>query len=209
MVDIVQHIWRTGEIPQELGWTILVLIKKGATKTQGIRMLETLWKVVDSLIDIRLHASLQKHDIIHRFRAGRGTGMAIMGLNLSQELASIDQDPLFLVLLDLRKVYGTVDRECLLITLEGYELGTRMCGLLETFWYCQQVLSRQNGFQGPAFPVTRSTMQGVLVSLTLFNMVVDNFIRTCLVITVEYQRVDHDRLGETVGRCLRVFYADD
>ena len=27
--------------------------------------------------------------------------------------------------------------------------------------------------------------------------------------TVEYHSVDHDRLGDTVGRCLGVFYADN
>ena len=36
--------------------------------------------------------------------------MAIMDLKLVQELASIDQDPLFLVFLDLRKAYDIVDR---------------------------------------------------------------------------------------------------
>ena len=34
-------------------------------------------------------------------------------------------------------------------------------------------------------------------------------IRTWLVIIVEYHRVAHDRLGETVGRCLGLFNADD
>ena len=34
-------------------------------------------------------------------------------------------------------------------------------------------------------------------------------IRTCLAMTVEDQRVAHDGLEETVGRCLGVFYADD
>ena len=51
-------------------------------------------------------------------------------------------------------------------------------------------------------------MQGGVVSLTLFNMVVDNIIRTWLDMTVEDQRVDHDGLGETVGRLLVVLYAD-
>ena len=40
-------------------------------------------------------------------------------------------------------------------------------------------------------------------------MVVDNVIRTWLAMTLEDQRVAHDRLGETVGRCLGVLYADD
>ena len=44
---------------------------------------------------------------------------------------------------------------------------------------------------------------------TLFNVVVDNVIITWMAMTVEDQRVAQDGLGETVGRCLGVFYADD
>ena len=51
LVDLLQHMWRTGEIPQELVWMILVLITKETTDTRGIVLLETLWKVVEALID--------------------------------------------------------------------------------------------------------------------------------------------------------------
>ena len=40
-------------------------------------------------------------------------------------------------------------------------------------------------------------------------MVADNAIRNCLAMTVEEQRVAHDGLRETVGRCLGVFYANN
>ena len=40
-------------------------------------------------------------------------------------------------------------------------------------------------------------------------MVVNNVIRTLMAMTVEDQRVDHDWLGETVGRCLGVFYVNN
>ena len=40
-------------------------------------------------------------------------------------------------------------------------------------------------------------------------MVVDNVIRTWLDITVEDQNLDYDGLGETVVRCLGIFYAND
>ena len=103
-------MWRTGDIPQDLGWNFLVLIPKLVTNTWGIGLLETLWKVVEDLIDTRLRASLQMQDVLHRFRDGRGTGTAIMELMLAQELSSIDQSPLFLVFLDLRKAYDTVDQ---------------------------------------------------------------------------------------------------
>ena len=175
-----------------MGWTILVLILKGNTDTRGIGLLETLWKVVEVLVDTFLCASLQMHDILHGFRAGIGVGTAIMELKLAQELARIYQDPLFLVLLDLRKSYDTVDQDRLLITLEGYGTGPRMCRLLETFWEFQQVVPRQNGFHRPAFLAMRGTKPGGLVYLTLFNVVVDNIIRKCMAITVEYQRVAHD-----------------
>ena len=84
LVDIVQHMWRTGEIPQELGWTIPVLIPKGTTNTQDIGLLETLWKVVEALIDTRLRSILQLHDVLNGLRSRRGTGIAIVELNLAQ-----------------------------------------------------------------------------------------------------------------------------
>ena len=43
----------------------------------------------------------------------------------------------------------------------------------------------QNGFNGPSFTTTRGTTQGGLIYLTLFNVVVDNVIRTWLAMTVE------------------------
>ena len=122
--------------------------------------METLWKVVEELIDTCLRASLQMQDILHRFRDRRGTGTAIMELNIAQDLAVIDQDPLLLVLLDFWKVYDTVDRDHLRIILYGYGAGPWMCGLLENFWELQQMVPRQNGFHGPVFPVTRGKTQG-------------------------------------------------
>ena len=111
--------------------------------------------------------------------------MAKMELNLAQELASVEHNPLFLVFLYLWNSYNTVDRERLIHTLEGYGAGPRMCRLLETFWDHQQVFPRQNGYHGPAFPATWGMMQGGLVHSTLFNMAVENSIQTWLDMTVE------------------------
>ena len=64
---------------------------------------------MEALIDTRLQSRLQMHHLLHGFKAGRSMGMDIMELNLAQELARIDQDPLFLIFLDLSKSYETVD----------------------------------------------------------------------------------------------------
>ena len=89
--------------------------------------------MVEALIDTCLKQALQMHDFLHGFRSRRGTGTAIMELKLDQELDSIGQYPFFLVFLDLRKAYDTVDQEHVLVTLEGYGAGPHICGLLETF----------------------------------------------------------------------------
>ena len=73
--------------------------------------------MVEALIDTRLRASIQFHDVLHGLRDRRGTGTAIIELNLAQELTGIDHDPLFLVFVDLSKAYYTVDRDCIIQTI--------------------------------------------------------------------------------------------
>ena len=103
-----------------------------------------------------------------------------MEMKLVQKLSRVDHKNLFLVFIKLRKTYDTIDRGRLIQTLEGYGAGPRLCEMLETFLDCQQVVLRQNGFHRPTFTDTRGTAQGGPLSLMLFNMVVDNIIRTWL-----------------------------
>ena len=130
LVDIVQHMWCKEDIPQELEWTILVLIPKGTTDTLGIGLLETLWKVEEVIIDTCLRACLQFHDVLHSFRSRRGTGTSIMDPNITQELSSVDYDPIFMVFLDANKAYDTINRYHIIQTLEGYGEGPSLCVLL-------------------------------------------------------------------------------
>ena len=50
-----------------------------------------------------------------------------------QESNSVYQDPLLVAFLDLKKSYDTVDRGCLLMTMEGYGAAPHMCRLLAVF----------------------------------------------------------------------------
>ena len=78
LLDLVHNMWRKGEIPEKLGWAVLVLIPKGNTDTRGISLLETLCNLVEALINTRLRASLQMHDVLHGFRSRRQMGTAAM-----------------------------------------------------------------------------------------------------------------------------------
>ena len=93
---------------------MLVLIPKGNSDTQSIGLLEVVWKVAEVVIYTCIRITVKFNDALHGFRAGRGTGTAIIELKLAYELASLYQTPLFLVLLGLRKAYKTLDRGRLL-----------------------------------------------------------------------------------------------
>ena len=52
-------------------------------------------------------------------------------------------------------------------------------------------------------------MQGGIISVTMFNVVVDNVVRMWLAETVENQAVTQELLGLNMGRCLVFFYNND
>ena len=132
-----------------------------------------------------------------------------MKLNLAQELASVDQKPLFLVFLDLRKTYDNQYCGRLLKTLERYGAEPKMWGILAEFWARQEVVTRKNGDHGPQFRSTCGTTQGGLTYSTLFNVAVDNMVQNWMSVTVEEDAVIHNGLRRAVGKIMGVFYTDN
>ena len=121
----------------------------------------------------------------------------------------MDQDLIFLVLLDLQKAYDNLDRCCLLNTWEGYEAGPKMQEIMMEFWVRQEVVTRKNGYHGPQFRAARGTTQGGMKPPTLLNVEVDSVVRYWLPMKVGDNAVIHDGLGHGVGRILGVFYEED
>ena len=58
---------------------------------------------MEAIIDTWIKTVVIFHNVLHGLRSNRGTGAEIMEINMEQYITSIDQDPLFLVFLDLRK----------------------------------------------------------------------------------------------------------
>ena len=104
----------------------MVMTPKGNADAWALGLMEVVWKMVESVIDTRIETVVYFHDFLHGFRSGRGTGNAIMEIKLAQELASLDQYPLFRVLLDLRKAYENLDHGRLLQTLARCMLGPKL-----------------------------------------------------------------------------------
>ena len=134
LVTLVQHMWENSTLLTELTWTLLVLLPKVKANTEGIGLLEVLWKVIKNIIDTQVNTDVQFYEVLIGFCAFQLMGTAIMELNMYHELAIIDQYPLLLVFVDLSKSYDTLDCGLLLHTLEEYGAGPKLYGILEEFW---------------------------------------------------------------------------
>ena len=72
VVELIQQVWDTGEIPCQMLLTIVVLIPKGNSGDyRGIGLLEVIWKVIERVMDKRM-SGIELHDTLHGFRAKRG-----------------------------------------------------------------------------------------------------------------------------------------
>ena len=79
--------FRGRRIPQAFCHAILVLIPKSEQgKYRGIALLETIYKLISTIIDTRLKEAIEFDDALHGFIKKRGTGTAIMEVKLLMQL---------------------------------------------------------------------------------------------------------------------------
>ena len=50
-VRLVKVIWETGCVPQQMLWTIIILLPKGGGDERGIGLRDPVWKVIDIVLD--------------------------------------------------------------------------------------------------------------------------------------------------------------
>ena len=91
-------------------WQTVVLIPKGEKNYRGIGLVEVMWKVVATILNHRITASITFHDFLHRFWEGISTGTATLEAKLIQYLSALREEVLYVIFLDLKKAYDTLDR---------------------------------------------------------------------------------------------------
>lgn len=68
----------TGDLPQEVTLTTIVLLPKEGGGVRGIGLVEALWKLIAAIVNLRLHSSVMIYDSLHGFRARWGNGTSIL-----------------------------------------------------------------------------------------------------------------------------------
>ena len=75
-------------------------------------------------------ASITYHDSLHGFQSVCGMRTALIEVKLLQKVMDMREEALYIILLDLQKVYDDLERSRFLDILEGYGVGTRDLSLL-------------------------------------------------------------------------------
>jgi hypothetical protein len=200
VLELIDRIFKGEDIPQSFGTGILVLIPKSTPgQYRGIALLEIIYKLISAIINRRLVASIRFHDAIHGFRTYRGTGTAILEAKLRMQLAMRSTEPNFMVFLDLKKAYDTLDRNRTLAILKGYGIGEKVQKIIQQIWHMDTMYPKQAGFFGKPFRANRGVRQGDIISPMIFNIVADAVIR----------HTEWKCLKEGKGLITSLFYADD
>ena len=208
-VNLIQHMFATGEIPQMVPWSFLAVIPKPDGGTHGLGLLEIIWKLMEAIIDTRVNSKVKIHDILNGFVNRRGTGTAIIKAKLQQELTLLMDKILYQLFLDLKKAYDKVHRGRSLDTLKAFGVGPRVLCLIKNFWENQHIVPRQSGYYSPPFTATGGTTQGGIFSPRLLNIQVDAVIHHWLTLVIDDYGSIQDGVGESVASKLALFYADD
>ena len=132
-VQLVQAVWTHGIIPRQMLWSIVVLMPKGGRDYQGIGLLESIWKVLERIMDRRLN-TIELHDCLHGCRAHRGTCTGVIEAKLAQQLSYLKLKPFYRVFLNLKKAFDSMDQERCIEILEGHVAGPRMIWLIWGYW---------------------------------------------------------------------------
>ena len=133
MVELIQTAFRDGDLARKSTWQAVVLIPKGKGDYRGIGLVEVMWKVVAVTLNCCFTSSITFHDVLHGFRAGRGTGTATLKAKLLQQLAAMREEVLYVIFLDLTKVHDALDRSRCLDILDGYGVVSSPRRLLTTY----------------------------------------------------------------------------
>ena len=125
-MDIIQTDFWDGRILTECTWKTVVIIPKRNGKFRGIGLAKVLWKAFPRVINRRIGAAVQFHDMMHGFRTGRGAGIASLKNKLPHKLTKIREEVLYKVFLDLHKAYDALNRESCMDIILVYGVGPRM-----------------------------------------------------------------------------------
>jgi hypothetical protein len=183
-----------GQIPEEMTWSVLVLIPKSSGGTHGIGLLVILWKVCSWI-----HSTSW---LTTWFSKGSRHRHSIYWRQITNAIDTHTQNPL------ISNIFGPVqslwhpwsNQEATTTVLQNYGVGNQILLWLTNFWNSLTIVARQQGYYGNTFRSECRTTQGDIISPTIFNIIVN------AVVQAWHNKMETQGLSNKVQA---IFYADN
>eukprot|EP00979_Chaetoceros_neogracilis_P016340 scaffold7755_cov149-Chaetoceros_neogracile.AAC.1 len=121
-----------------------------------------------------------------------------MEVKLLAQMRCRTDEPLFMIFLDLKKAYDTLNRPQAMRILEKYGVGPNVLRIISRIWEGDTMVPMQSGYYGRSFHAERGVKQGDILSPLIFNIMVDAVVRN-------WRHIHNPEGVEDMA----VFYADD
>ena len=180
LLDIVVHIWRGGEVPQQWKDAIIMVLHKKKDRTEcgnyrGISLVAHAGKILLKIIARRLSEYCERVGILPEEQSGfgpnRSTTDMMFVIRRLQELAWEKQTPLHVCFVDLTKAYDSVDRTLLWTVLARFGVPQIMISVIRQFHDGLRACVRlDDRVFSRWFAVEQGLRQGYVLAPLLFNI---------------------------------------
>ena len=100
-----------------------------------------------------------------------------MEVKFVQQLAFVEQCPLYRIFIDLQKAYDAMDRGRCLEILRDCGVGEKALRLVARFWRDAELVCQASGCYGRPFRARRGVTQGGPLVPIIFNLMVDAIVQ--------------------------------
>ena len=194
LYKIVVSLFTCAEIPESLACSLIIsLHKKGPTNVttnyRGIALMESLLKLVTSLVSRRLQAALDATNPLCReqagFRSKEECAAQIAALYDVCERRRRDRRTTFVTFIDFKTAFDSVPHAALLYKLKARGVCGHTLSFITALYTnpCFQVMIA-GGARGEKVAVERGVRQGCPLSPLLFNIYIDDILQGCKGVSV-------------------------
>jgi len=174
IVELIQLVWRTGDVPVDWQRTIMVSLRKNPRKAldpgncRGISLTSIPSRILTHIIQCRSSAA----DILPQqigFRRAHSCSQAHLIVRHMISSTNATGQPLVLAFIDLKRAFDSIDRSKLRQVLGLYGFGDTTKTLIERLWEDEVVLRYPDRSYSEPFHTKVGVKQGCVFSPFAFN----------------------------------------
>ena len=213
IVQLMQHILRTGDIPDEFrSVCVTALHKSGAlddfSNYRYVGTCEGLCRLFQAIVNRELTRFTLSNRLLSENQFGfvpnKSTLQAVYLANSAVACARLSGSTVYSVYLDLKGAFPTTSHDRILVELHNRGFASSVWRVLDSWFKGQSVFFRIGSTASPRISVLVGVTEGAVFSPILFNLVIDSLIR-------RLEQLSQAGIGIRTGdsNVITLWFADD